>query len=328
MKKIFVIIAVCLMVGAGFYLCSKIDVSSTNKDSERVWTWAADSSAWYQAGSEPSNDKIDVLYITSTEVISAFDDEGKEVARATLCKADRDNFEAEMRWVENNMFFDDFNFVAPFYHQLTFNSLHKCSHDSLTSLYKEVQSEIFELFDYYMEHINHNRPFILAGFSQGGMITLDLLRHMTEEQYQRMVATYTIGYKVTEKDLQHPHIKAAKGETDRGVVVSFNSVQSIDAIWDMVSKGAATCINPVNWMTDATPASFIDQRAGISNTVHVDTTHNVLLVESEKPEYYEEQMKKIGFFGEAGVSNKNLHRWDLLFYGKQIHDNALKRARN
>lgn len=32
------------------------------------------------------------------------------------------------------------------------------------------------------------------------------------------------------------------------------------------------------------------------------------------------------FYKDVNVSRDNLHHWDRLFYGKMIHDNALRRA--
>jgi hypothetical protein len=55
------------------------------------------------------------------------------------------------------------------------------------------------------------------------MLVLDLLKHMTDEQYNRMVAAYAIGYRITEEDCKNKHICPAKGETETGVTISFNS---------------------------------------------------------------------------------------------------------
>ena len=58
-----------------------------------------------------------------------------------------------------------------------------------------------------MKNQNNGHRFILAGFSQGAMLTIDLLKHMTDEQFSRMVANYMLGYRLSEKDLQHSCLK-------------------------------------------------------------------------------------------------------------------------
>lgn len=42
--------------------------------------------------------------------------------------------------------------------------------------------------------------------------------------------------------------------------------------------------------------------------------------------YYDSFYDAAPFFLDAGISWKNLHHWDLLFYASNIHDNALLRA--
>lgn len=280
----------------------------------------------HRSPSAAEDDKIDVFYLVSTEVLSATDSLGAPCWQALLTEADRAAIDGEIEWVEHNMFYDDFRLIAPYYHQFTFESIYKLDRPSFDSVYQQVAREACEAFDHYMATANHGRPFVLAGFSQGAMLTLDVLRHMTDEQYSRLVACYAIGYRLSESDLQHPHIRAAEGETDCGVVISFNSTQTEEAIWPFVSEDAATCINPVNWRTDATSAVFSYDSTRLE--VHVDSLHHVLMVTTDKPSYYHSFYDVAPFFLEAGVSRDNLHHWDLLFYASRIHDNALLRAMN
>ena len=306
--------------GLAFILSLGVFVSCCSKMSN----WQ-ENSAWYESRTPYDAAKLDVLYLVSTDVLSAKDAEGNELWRATLSPEDKEAISGEIAWVEENIFYDDFNLHSPYYHQFTFEAIKLYPGESFRAVYQDVTKEVCEAFDYYMENVNKGRPFVLAGFSQGAMLTLELLRHMTDEQYSRMVACYTIGYRVSAEDLQHPHINAARGETDRGVVISFNSVQTLQAKWDLVSAGAAACINPINWKTDSTPAKFT--YLDFENEVRIDTDNNLLMVESERADYFTAEMRRLSFFAEVGVSELNLHHWDLLFYGKQIHDNALKRYR-
>lgn len=285
---------------------------------------AAESLSWYQARNTYDPEKIDVLYFVSTEVLSAKDSLGNVAWQSQLVPQDVEAMKQEIAWIENNMFYDNFNLSAPYYHQYTFDAIWQLDKNQFGDVYNNVASEAIQAFDYYMEHENKGRPFILAGYSQGAMITVDLLKHMTDEQYSRMIACYTIGYRLTANDLSHPHIKAATGEEDNGVVISFNSVQNTDAIWQFVADSAATCINPVNWKTDATPATFTFD--GMKNEVRIDKQKNVLVVKTDTPSQYYDYYSKATFFANAGVSRDNLHHWDLLFYSNMIHDNALKRA--
>ncbi|MBQ0044807.1 MAG: DUF3089 domain-containing protein [Bacteroidales bacterium] len=333
-------IAAVLMVSA-LALCSC-------KNNNTEWS---DPQSWYQSENEFDADKIDVLYLVSTEVVSATDKDGNPCWQSRLIDEDLDAINGEIAWVEKNMFYDDFNVIAPLYHQLTFTTLTQLPKNAqqqeeenlelfgvggrsefnlpdtnLEDVYQDVVEEVCDAFDYYMENQNGGRPFIIAGFSQGAMLALDLLVHMTDEQYSRMIACYTLGYRLSAEDLRIPHIKAATGEGDTGVVISFNSTQTREAIWPLVSADAATCINPLNWKTDSTPATF--EFNGTTNTIHIDPETNVLLVDTDDPEYYYSFYELAPFFLDAGVNKDNLHHWDLMFYPGQIHDNALVRAGN
>lgn len=281
---------------------------------------------WYESKTDFDPNKIDVLYFVSTEVLSAKDNNGNVSWQSTLVPDDVTAMMGEIAWVENNMFYNDFNLSAPFYHQFTFDAICQLDKDSLDIIYKKVADEAINAFDYYMQHINHGRPFVLAGFSQGAMLTLDILKHMTDSQFSQLVACYTLGYRLSAKNVEHPHIIPAQSDTDCGVVVSFNSVQTTEAIWPLVSEGAVTCINPVNWHTDSNPATFTFD--GTTNQVHVDPVHYVLVVNTDSPSYFHDFYKKAPFFLDAGVNINNLHHWDLLFYGSMIHDNALVRAKS
>lgn len=306
------------------YLLSAFMMSACRNNiiTEPTLVWA-DSTLWYQSDNQPDTTKVDVIYYISTEVISAQDPTGHPAWQSSLCESDRQAMTAEMAWIEKNMFDGDFNYVSPYYHQFTFDALSQLETAQFDSIYHEVAQEACASLDYYLTYINRDRPFILAGFSQGAMLTIDMLKHMTDEQYERMVACYCIGYKLTQEDLQHPHIKAAQDESDLGVVISFNSTQTLDAVWPFVSEGTQACINPINWKTDATPATFVYE--GASHTVHVDQEKHVLVVQTEDPTPYYDFMDKATVFSQAGVKRDNLHHWDFLFYNRQIHDNALLR---
>lgn len=288
-----------------------------------VW---GDPQKWYQPENGFDAGRIDVLYLVSTEVLSATDENGNVSWQSLLTDQDMDAINGEIAWVEKNMFYDGFNVIAPYYHQMTFEALTGLSGEDFKAPFRNVAEEICDAFDYYMDNQNGGRPFIIAGFSQGAMFALELVSHMTDSQYSQMIACYTLGYRLSADNLRSPHIKAATGEGDAGVVISFNSTQTREAVWPLVGADAAACINPLNWKTDSTPADF--EFNGTSNTVHIDPDTNVLLVDTDDPEYYYSFYDSAPFFLEAGVNKDNLHHWDLLFYPRQIHDNALLRASN
>ena len=321
MRKIFILtlltIAICLPS------CGNDDDDPNTAICPVGNEWEADS-MWYESSDTINEQRIDLFYLVSTEVISATASDGSTSYVSLLTPADRSAIKGEMEYIKKQIGQGDVNFISPYYHQFTFDAI-SLPTDEFSDVYEDVSEEVCNAFDHYMQHTNHGRPFVIAGFSQGASLVLDLLRHMTDEQYSHLVGAYAMGYRVSATDTLCAHIRPATDATTRGVTVSFNSVLTADAIWPFVTEGAVTCINPVNWTVDATPATFTYD--GHEHTVSGDTTAHVLIVNTDNAEAYR-QWTANPVFQKAGVSPDCLHHYDLLFYCNQLHDNMMERARH
>ncbi len=268
----------------------------------------------------------DYLYFISTEVASSTDGNGNKSLRAALTPQERVYIDAEMKYAEKNLCGENFRFISPYYHQYTFEAFSgRTKEDTLKFLAvkEEVTKEAIEAFRYYMKHLNNGRQFVLAGFSQGAQLSIEIVKAMREEELSKMAAAYIIGYRLTAEDLSHPNIRAAEDESGSGVCISFNSALSEKGIWEMTSGGAATCINPLNWRRDTTAAVL--EYNGLKGKVRVDTKNNVLMVEIDKSPFHK-WMEEHPLFGKAGMDKECLHHWDLLFYTESLKKNAAKRA--
>ena len=91
-----------------------------------------------------------------------------------------------------------------------------------------------------------------------------MLKHYFSEHpeyYERMVTAYVIGLSVTQDDLDaYPHLKFATGESDTGVIVSWNTEgpkNVAENAHNVVVLPGVISINPINWKLDETyaPAS-------------------------------------------------------------------------
>lgn len=301
-KTLFLIMLLCFAISC-----------TTNKKQASQWS---DSEAWFQNNDSIDSSLVDVFYIVSTNVVSATDENGKEIYNATLNATDRKYYSMEMDYAKG-MFSDSLNFFSPFYHQATLNNFTRPEAEQVEAL-SAATAEVVEAFDYYMQNLNGGRKFIIAGFSQGAIIAIDLIKHLSPEQYSRMVAAYVIGYRLAANDIEHDNIIPAEDEFSTGVTISFNSAMSAEGIWHQLSDGAVTCINPLSWSTDSIPAQLIfDSDTAM---VNVDKKHNVLFVKGLDVEDY--QFPVLSQFAGKG----NLHHWDLLFYRDAIKRNALNRA--
>ena len=113
---------------------------------------------------------------------------------------------------------------------------------------------------------------------------VELLKHIDDDTYRQLAAAYVLGYKVTKADMtQCSRIRPAEGESDTGVTICYNTMKDVKYIKPVISA-SDICINPVNWRTDATPATLHD-----TITVTLSPEYHVLVVSgysgSEYPAY-------------------------------------------
>ena len=205
-------------------------------------------------------------------------------------------------------------FYAPYYRHATIEAFETQNEDTVYSRTRLAMSDVCEAFDHFLAHRDQRRPLVIAGFSQGGLAVVELLKHMDDETYDQLAAAYVLGYKVTPEDtLQTKHIKAAQDETDTGVTICYNTVKDVKYIKPVI---AATCmgINPVNWRTDATPATLHD-----TITVILSPEYHVLVVS--------------GYSGSEYKPYKNLlnvgdiHSCEPWLYSECLQKNIAVRAR-
>jgi len=145
------------------------------------------------------------------------------------------------------------NIYAPYYRQMAMDGL-KMNEEDRNKYFSLGFSDIEQAFNYYIDHLNNGRPFILAGHSQGSEVLLQLMKRKFDkpELMNKLVAAYIIGYSVTNDDLdQCKYLKIAESDDDTGVIITYNT-QSEFATGSPVLLPNANCINPLNWLR--TPA--------------------------------------------------------------------------
>lgn len=208
----------------------------------------ADMTYWYAFGE--TDKPADVFYIYPTvSTISFVDNDSSWFADITQTEV-REEANGNQRF--NKMLYDDYNFYAPYYRQMIFESY--TQPDSIMQKNAAFAAQdVKDAFQYYMAHGNGGRPYFLVGHSQGSQVLIELLKDgMTEEQWGLMVAAYCIGYHVTAEELaQYPtQLCPAMDSTETGKLIIFNSVTDTTAI-GMVSRGDVAGVKPTTWTMDA-----------------------------------------------------------------------------
>lgn len=122
-------------------------------------------------------------------------------------------------------FFDVANVYAPLYRQANFYAFLDLKADGKKALelaYEDIQSA----FDFYFEHYNQGRPFILAGHSQGSYLGKELLKYINSNENMRskFITAYFIGWPVTDTYLNEiESIGTCQDSTETGCINSWNT---------------------------------------------------------------------------------------------------------
>ena len=240
---------------------------------------------------------------------------------------------------------DSTNVFMPYYRQVSLKhagEVWKKTGESDAVFSGIPYSDITAALDYYFTNCNNGRPFIIAGHSQGSaLVRLVLKKYFAEhpDYYKRMIAAYVIGYSVTKDDLKNcPHLKFATGETDTGVVISWNTEGSMNVkqnASNIVVLSGAISINPLNWKLDETyaPASenlgslIVNEKgehviADIGADAQINLARGVLVTNAKADPMPEEAARiTLEYFG-PDVRHDN----DYTFYYSNIKANVAKRV--
>jgi len=161
------------------------------------------------------------------------------------------------------------NMYAPYYRQISGTGILQCkTADDLTNLCHDNEpcTDVYAALDYYFEHFNNGRPFVLASHSQGTAMMKNVMSEYMKEHpdyLRRMVAAYLVGLNITQKWLDDNNLKFAEGETDTGVIISWNAEAPGGTMSNFCISGGALSINPLNWKRDATPASIEENKGSV-----------------------------------------------------------------
>jgi uncharacterized protein YceK len=200
--------------------------------------------------------------------------------------------------------------------------------------------DVTAAFEYYLQHYNKGRPFILAGHSQGSAVLKFLLSDYMKSHpdvYSRMIAAYVVGQSITPQYLaQNPHLKFGTGPADTGVILSWNTEAPVLGGTNPVIQPGGIAINPITWTTGeatATAASNLgsiqlDPTTGLPvldetgqpkrvlnlADARVDKAKGVVICSTVDPAQYTSHFP-------SGI----YHMWDYPFYYFDVRANAARR---
>ncbi len=197
----------------------------------------------------------------------------------------------------------------------------KSAQAALDLAYEDVQAA----FQYYLDHWNQGRPFIIAGHSQGGRHGMFLLRDKIEGTplEKQLVAAYLVGWPVRADFFKSLPACQTPDQTD--CYCSWRTWERNFGLQVFVQNpDQIVCTNPLNWSTrDGEYAPKAANRGAVLRNfcqvlprVTDAEVHNGYLL-CVKPK----------FPGSFFFRRKNYHIGDLNLYYFNVRENAQLRAR-
>lgn len=308
-------------------LVSSMVLCNCEKDEENKAELPVDYGSADNWVSLPSATKdVDVFYVYPTVSSNAtgsmdISDPGERLLASGIFDAQASVFESAA------------NVFAPYYRQMSTNvDMSGGGLATDTREFKQGAVDVQDAFEYYIQNLNNNRPFIIAGHSQGTMALIELIKNLfgiDAELRNRLVAAYLIGYTVTDADLSEAGLTAAQNATDVGVVITYNT-QSVTSAGGPMLMDGAHCINPLNWKSDSTPADttlnlgavFFNDQTGefIREQNHYCGAQIDMITKALTTTIPEGEDLEIGPYSE-GV----YHRFDYSFWYRNLQQNVSDR---
>ncbi len=317
----------CLSIVA--LLIAVLCLSGCTAKQENIYAKAEN---WAYLETDTSDKEADVFFICPT----VYGGDSENFNMALDDEETRQNFLGATN-MEKGIYDTDCRFFAPYYRQVGL-SVYQMDVQDREQYLEIAYEDVKQAFEYYMENYNDGRPIVLAGFSQGADMCIRLLKDCfaDEEVKDLLVACYAIGWSISEEELQdYEHLKFAQGESDVGVIVSFNSEAEDVSDSLLIPAGTKTlAINPLNWKTDGTPADkslnkgacFTDYDGNITSEIpqltgaYIDDVRGALKVTDVTSEEYPPVLSIF----DSGV----YHLYDYQFFYRNLQENVSARIAN
>ena len=274
-----------------------------------------DPTMWVTADGDTDVTGADVFYVVSTWEDDWTTEDGRICHYADVWNPEHRAHMAELELNKIAAYMSPGNrFFAPFYRHTTIQAFMTNSDDSVYQRTRLSMEDVCKAFDHFQAQRDKTRPLIIAGFSQGGLAVVELLKHISDETYNELAAAYVLGYKVTKADMEAcSHIRPAEGETDTGVTICYNTVKDVKYVLPIIAA-SDICINPVNWRTDDTPAILKD-----TITITVSPEYHVLVATNSSASEYQP------FRGFLNVGD--IHSCEPWLYSECLQENIRVRAK-
>lgn len=177
---------------------------------------------------------------------------------------------------------------------------------SLAFAYEDVK----KAFQYYLDHYNHGRPFIIASHSQGSYHARRMLREMidTTDLRNKMVAAYVIGYAID--TAMYKVLEPCRNENETGCYITWASFKK-GFTPDGLALFGNICVNPLTWTCATSPADKVCSKGAILLSFNKKYLNNVCTEIHDNYLWVENSLPVISGWGNLHIADYNLFWYDI-----------------
>jgi hypothetical protein len=219
--------------------------------------------------SVPDSAKVDVFFIHPTTYLTGREPNARyDEAGVTSSQIDH----GVLRF-QASVFNACCRIYAPHYRQATISAFLTGDDAQAMAAFELAYADVRRAFDYYLQHENHGRPFIIASHSQGSLHTMRLLQERIARQplQRQLVVAYAIGYDIPE-DIERAGVPVCRAATQSGCLVDWNTVKEgisdsarethhliwLNGRYQHIQGRSLICVNPLNWKAGGTAAAQLN----------------------------------------------------------------------
>mgnify|MGYP005666549127 CR=1 FL=1 len=212
---------------------------------------------------------------------------------------------------------------APRYRQAHLQTYFTKNKAAAKKAFDLAYSDIRQAFDYYLEHYNHGRPFIIASHSQGTTHAKRLMREYLDGKplQEKLVVAYLVGISVTKDYFEN--IPPCESPEQTNCFCAWRSYKKGYLPKSKVAVGDSILVtNPLSWTTDSEYAPKSENEGGVlrdfetifPNLADAQVHQGILWVSKPK------------FPWSFLLTRRNYHIADLNFYYVNVRNNAMQRV--
>jgi hypothetical protein len=195
------------------------------------------------------------------------------------------------------------------------------SRDAFDTAYADLK----KAFEFYLEHYNHGRPIIIAGHSQGGMMSERLLKEFFDGKplQQKLIVAYLVGWPIPQNSFEH--ISVCNDSLQTGCFCGWRTFKKGYVPEYVGTEPSVSFVtNPLSWKTNN---EYVDEQKNKGSILRdfekviphaTDAQIHDGVLWSGKPK----------FPGAVFYRSKNYHIADINLFYMNIRENVEQRIRS